>query len=167
VLDDEPARGLRQGADASDPRELIPGQPANRLPASAKTYWRVSYALTAAVPVLVVFGMLGFWGFAALGVAVVAVAVVPELRWRRWRYEIREEEIDLQHGTFTIRRTLVPMRRVQHVDTETGALQGTFDLSTVKFHTAAGATSIPALGRAEAERIRRRVAELARALDDV
>jgi len=70
-------------------------------------------------------------------------------------------------GLWTIRRTLVPIRRVQHVDTETSLLQTFFDLATVTFHTAAGATEIPALKRAEAERVRSRVAELARTRDDV
>jgi membrane protein YdbS with pleckstrin-like domain len=146
---------------------MIPGEPANRLPVAAKAYWRASFGLMALAPVVVAFGALGLYGLVVLAAAIVLVAVVPELRWRRWRYEIRDEEIDLQHGAFTIRRTLVPMRRVQHVDTETGVVQGMFELATVKFHTAAGATSIPALGRGEAERIRRRVADLARSLDDV
>ncbi len=99
--------------------------------------------------------------------ALVAVAVVPGLRYRRWRYEVREEEVDLQHGTFVVRRTLVPIRRVQHVDTQTGPLQNLFGVSGVSFHTAAGAVEIPALGAPEAEAVRARVAELARTRDDV
>jgi uncharacterized protein len=97
----------------------------------------------------------------------VALGVVgPSVLWRRWRYEIRSEEIDLRHGLFTVKRTLVPIRRVQHVDTESGPLQGTFQLATVSFHTAAGSTKIPALLRGEAETVRRRVAELTRTRDD-
>ncbi len=102
-----------------------------------------------------------------LAAGAAAIAVVPGLRYRRWRYEVRDEEIDLQHGTFVVRRTLVPIRRVQHVDTESGPLQGGFDLASVSFHTAAGATAIPALTRADAERVRARVAVLARTRDDV
>jgi uncharacterized protein len=104
---------------------------------------------------------------AVLVAGVLAVAIEPRLRWQRWRYEIRENEIDLRTGLFTIRRTLVPIRRVQHVDTESGPLQGAFGLATVSFHTAAGATEIPALERGEAELVRRRVGELARTRDDV
>ncbi len=103
---------------------------------------------------------------AVLVAGAVAVAVVPGLRHRRWRYEVRDEEVDLQHGTVVVRRTLVPIRRVQHVDTQTGPLQGSFELSTVAFHTAAGAVAIPALDAGEAERVRARVAELARTRDD-
>ena len=149
--------------------------PSRRLPDSARTYWAVSAGLSAIVPLIAAIAL----GVAAGGVfawllplvvlagALVAVFVLPGIRHRRWRYEVRDEEIDIQHGTFVIRRTLVPIRRVQHVDTETSLLQTFFDLATVTFHTAAGATEIPALKRAEAERVRSRVAELARTRDDV
>ena len=148
--------------------------PAHRLPARARGYFRVSVVLSA-LPLLVVALLVGpaLPGAARpvvlVGVLVltaVAAAVVPVVRWRRWRYEVREEEIDLQHGTFVVRRTLIPIRRVQHVDTQTGPLQSSFGLSGVSFHTAAGASSIPALDRGEAERVRARVAELARTRDD-
>jgi membrane protein YdbS with pleckstrin-like domain len=100
-------------------------------------------------------------------VGVVTVGIVPGLRWRRWRYEIRDEEIDLRHGAFVIRRTVVPMRRVQHVDTSSGPVQGAFELATVTFHTAAGPVEIPALWRGEADTVRHRVSGLAQTLDDV
>ena len=152
-------------------------EPAHRLPESAKGYWRVAIAGRALAAVAACLALADAWDelgipalvpvWVALGVGTVAAAVVPGLRWRRWRYEIREEEIDLRHGTFTVRRTLVPIRRVQHVDTSSGLLQGAFDLATVSFHTAAGETELPALARGEAEAVRRRIGELARTRDDV
>jgi membrane protein YdbS with pleckstrin-like domain len=135
----------------------------------------VSAALGAIVPLIaaialgVAVGGVLLWllPLVVLAAALVAVFVLPPIRFRRWRYEVREEEIDIQHGTFVIRRTLVPIRRVQHVETETGPLQGAFELASVAFHTAAGETEIPALGRAEAEQVRAQIARLARGLDDV
>ena len=32
--------------------------------------------------------------------ALFAVVLVPELRWRRWRWDVREHEIDIRHGTW-------------------------------------------------------------------
>ena len=98
---------------------------------------------------------------------VVIAGVGPVVGWRRWRYTVREDAIDLRHGAVVVRRTVVPMRRVQHVETASGPLQGVFDLATVTFHTAAGPVTIPALTRGDAETVRRRVSELAQALDDV
>ena len=91
----------------------------------------------------------------------------PELRWRRWRWEVREQEIDIRRGTVAVTRTLVPMLRVQHVDTKRDLLQQALGLATVVFHTAAGANEIPALTVAEAAQVRDRIAELARTADEL
>lgn len=135
----------------------------------------MSAALAAIVPLIgaiaigsAIGGAVGWLlPVAVLAVALLAVFVLPGIRHRRWRYEIRDEEIDIQHGTFVIKRTLVPIRRVQHVETESGPLQDVFSLASVAFHTAAGATEIPALAVGEANRVRWRVGQLARGLDDV
>ena len=91
-------------------------------------------------------------------------AVVPELRWRRWRWEVREHEIDLQRGILVVRRTLIPMARVQHVETERGVIGQALGLSTVEIHTAAGSHEIPLLRDGDAGRSAR-IAELARTDD--
>ncbi len=113
----------------------------------------------------------GPWDRVGLAVAaaylLLAVTVLPELRHRRWRYEVREHEIDIRHGTFAVTRTIVPMRRVQHVATSRGLLEQAFELATVSFHTAAGGTSIPALWEIEADRVRTRIATLARTADEL
>jgi hypothetical protein len=148
-------------------------EPAQRLPVAARGYWRAAgtlQGLGVLVAALVAGGGLGGpgWLAPAVGAAAVAVlgGVVPALRWRRWRYEVREDEIDLLRGAFVVRRTLIPIRRVQHVDTESGPLQDSFGLATVTFHTAAGGVSIPALRKGQAETVRTRVAALARTRDD-
>ena len=104
---------------------------------------------------------------AVLALAGVVVGVVPELRWRRWRYEIRPDEVDLQRGIFWISRTLVPLARIQHVDTRQGPLQRRFGLSTVVLYTAAGPNQIPELSTPVAERARDRIAELTREHDEL
>jgi uncharacterized protein len=150
--------------------------PSQRLPGVARTYWRLSLLGQGVFGVLIALAFaplvaeagLPVWlpAVVLLAIILVAAVVVPELRWRHWRYEVRDEEIDLRHGIVTIRRTLVPIRRVQHVDSESGPLQASFDLASVSFHTAAGVTQIPALTRSEAEVVRRRIGELARTRDD-
>ena len=49
----------------------------------------------------------------------VGVVVVPELRWRRWRWEVRDRRSTCATAR-CVTRTLVPMLRVQHVDTTQG-----------------------------------------------
>jgi hypothetical protein len=150
-------------------------EPSRTLAPAARRLWQLEGLLTgvgaliaAAVLQTAVGGTIALLGWAAaLAVAVVAVVAVPELRWRRWRWEVREQEIDIRHGTVAVTRTLVPMLRVQHVDTKRDLLQQSLGLATVVFHTAAGANEIPALTVAEAAQVRDRIAELARTADEL
>jgi uncharacterized protein len=147
-------------------------EPARRLSSTARWLWRAQ-GLIATVAAIVVSGVLSdapggpLWVLLPIVVFAIGVVAVPELRWSRWRYEIRDEEIDLRHGTLTITRTLIPMLRVQHVDTTRGPLDQLFGLATVVIHTAAGETTIPALDDEYAGRLRDRIATLARTADDL
>jgi membrane protein YdbS with pleckstrin-like domain len=143
--------------------------PSRQLAAGAKWAWRLHLvgiwiAVAALATVLGnAFGVAGGILFAG-SVAVFApvIVLVPELRYRRWRWDVRPDVIDIQHGTFTVRRTLVPLERVQHVDTRRGVLEQSLDLSTVVVHTAAGSHTIPYLGDFDANELRDRIASLAR-----
>jgi uncharacterized protein len=141
--------------------------------------WSLTGALQA-VPIFAV-GAFGSWVFAgrvpvylavlpvfgALALAVLLVFVLPPLLWRRWRYEIRPLEVDLQRGLVRVTRTLVPMARVQHVDTRRGPLQRRLGLSTVVFYTAAGPNEIPQLAQDTAAEVRDRISELTRSSDEL
>ncbi|HET7479793.1 MAG TPA: PH domain-containing protein [Rubrobacteraceae bacterium] len=156
-------------------------EPAQRLDPRAKTLWRITNLL-GMLPLLLGAIAVGFALFrivemplpvAALPVVVVlalivlAVGVMPGLRWRRWRYEIRPEEVDLQRGVYWVSRTLVPLARIQHVDTRQGPLQRRFGLSTVVFYTAAGPNQIPELSAPIAAEVRDRISELTREQDEL
>src|SRR4051812_922123 len=149
-------------------------EPAQRLAPQARWAWRLSWAGGCVVALIALAaaggGLPGAWqpaGMAVLGVALLAgTPLVPELRWRRWRWEVREHEIDLQRGIVVVRRTLIPMARVQHVETERGLIGQALGLSTVEIHTAAGSHEIPLLRDSDAGAIRARIAELARTGDD-
>ena len=124
-----------------------------------------SWALSRFGGVSILFGVLPV--LAVLALAGVTVGVAPGLRWRKWRFEIRPDEVDLQRGIFWISRTLVPLSRIQHVDTRQGPLQRRFGLSTVVFHTAAGPNQIPELSTPVAAEARDRIAELTREQDEL
>ena len=156
-------------------------EPAERLDPRAKTLWRITGAL-GALPLLAVgasvswsllrvVGVPSLLGIlpllAALALSVALAGVVSDLRWRRWRYEIREDEVDLQRGILWVSRTLVPLARIQHVDTQSGPLQRRFGLATVIFYTAAGANQIPELSAPVAAEVRDRIAELTREQDEL
>jgi len=106
-----------------------------------------------------------WWIVPAVGGAVATYAI-PKLRFARWRWDIDDEGIDIQHGTVALVRTLVPWIRVQHVDTQRGLFEQAFGLSTVVVNTAAGSHTIPLLPATEADELRTRIAGLARTEED-
>jgi membrane protein YdbS with pleckstrin-like domain len=149
-------------------------EPRERIDRRALRAWRVSGALASAGLLLIAAAVsLALWWFALMPVVVAAacavalVWVVPSIRWHRWRYAVNEREIDLQHGVVILTRTLVPMARVQHVDTRQGPILRHYGLATVVIATAAGAQEIPALAVDVADALRGRIADLAGVADDV
>jgi uncharacterized protein len=140
--------------------------PARQLSPDARLVWLLHQALVWLV-LLVLAAIFGghvwgpLWVLPALGLLVVP-ALVSTIRWRRWRWDVGDEGIDIRHGTLTVRRTLIPWIRVQHVDTRRGITEQLFGLATVVVHTAAGAHEIPLLDSGEAEVLRERIGALAR-----
>lgn len=151
-------------------------EPQHSVDPRALTLWRVegclragfalvllllaSASLTATTPlgvaaVLAVLGLLGPY-------AVLEVAVIPNVRLRHFRYEVSEHELDIKQGVFVIRRRLIPLVRVQHVDTVQGPLSKHFGLASVTVSTAAGAQLISGLSQQAADELRDRISTLAR-----
>ncbi|MGF2614264.1 PH domain-containing protein [Rossellomorea vietnamensis] len=154
-------------------------EPNTRISEKALPVWRWSGLLhSAAVIILaiasVVLAFIYEWQF-WIPAAAVAVAIVytyffafllPVIRWKRWRYEVREQEIELQRGVFFVKRTLVPMVRVQHVDTVQGPLLRKYGLASITISTAATTHEIPALDMYEADDLRNSISSLARVAED-
>jgi hypothetical protein len=150
-------------------------EPSRRLAPAARWLWRLEGCGVAAAGLIAatllaraVGGWVGTAGWvAAAAVAFGAIVVVPELRWRRWRWEVGERDVEIRRGALTVTRTLVPLRRVQHVDTRQGVLARALGLADVVLHTAAGENRIPALREPEAGAIRDRIAALTRTADEL
>lgn len=154
-------------------------EPQKRISNKALSVWRISGAITSVILLMVAGGVIWLsnvfsWPIwvviAAFAVSILHVYLYvylfPLLRWKRWRYEVREQEIELQQGVFVVKRTLVPMIRVQHVDTRQGPLLKKYGLATVDVSTAATVHEIPALPVEEAEELRQFISRLARVADE-
>lgn len=155
--------------------------PEQHLDPKAQRLWIFGNLILVAVPVAIAIGVviaLHRWRDLAMvwTIAIPAILAVVGglLAWtqavvsyRTWRYAIRADEVDLQHGLFTKRRQLVPMARIQHVDTRQGPLERRYGLATVLFFTAAGGMEIPALSVEHAAEVRNQIAALAKVHDDL
>ncbi len=82
---------------------------------------------------------------------------VPELRYRFWRYDLRPEELYLERGILNRVRTIVPLRRIQHLDVSQDVIEREFDLGKLIVHTAGSRSSevvLPGLRYDEAQALR-------------
>lgn len=154
-------------------------QPQYKIAKDAMKAWRIYasifmgflwLAVIALLVVAIIFDFSYLYFIGALIVVLVAsflfIYLIPALRYRRWRYEIFEQEIYIQHGILIRTRTLIPMIRVQHVDTEQGPILKRFVLATVSISTAAATHHIPALLEEDASHLRDRISALARVDED-
>lgn len=66
---------------------------------------------------------------------------IPALRYRFWRYDLRPEELYLERGIFNRVHTIVPLRRIQHLDVSQDVVEREFDLGKLIVHTAGSRSS--------------------------
>ncbi|KJE32665.1 PH domain-containing protein [Bacillus licheniformis] len=154
-------------------------EPKNQISRDGVKVWRITACITSFVLMLAAAGLIaagvifkwpvwiGILSAAVwLGISFVIIIMIPNIRHRVWRYEVHENEIDIQQGIFVVTRVIVPMVRVQHVDTSQGPILRKYNLASVQISTAATTHSIPALDVEEADQLRDSISRLARVTED-
>lgn len=138
---------------------------------AVRTVWRVKLGLFWGMVFVgaVIYELVSFlgreesWlptGLLAVGVIIVgtlAIIFIPSLRYRFWRYGLRSEELYLERGILNRVRTIVPLRRIQHLDVSQDVLEREFDLGKLIVHTAGSRSSevvLPGLNYEEAQSLR-------------
>ena len=132
-------------------RPLALREPAHRVSVRAPAYWRVQAAVGAAVAWalaviaawVTVATSQGWWtpllwiGAALLVLApIAALTVAPAIRFRVHRWQVTEIAVHVRYGWLTRTDEIVPLSRVQTVDSTVGPLMRAFGLRTVTVQTA-------------------------------
>ena len=138
--------------------------------------WRISEAIALVVVAVIAAAVLAFyrplWLVVVCAVLValqlVSLLVLPQVRYRRWRYEVTTTDVLIRSGLVVVKTSVIPMVRVQHVETKQGPVLKANGLASVTVTTAGSSFEIPGLATDEAEALRDQVAVLARiAQEDV
>lgn len=150
------------GAPVTD--ELRPLEPAVRTVWRLKAglFWGFVFIMTAVgemISLLAGSSLLPFGLPMALVLAVGAgwTILQPTLRYRFWRFDLRPDELYLERGILNRVRTIVPLRRIQHLDVSQDVLEREFDLGKLIVHTAGARSSevvLPGLNYDEAQHLR-------------
>ncbi len=83
--------------------------------------------------------------------------MLPGRIYRRWGYDMGDEQLRVLRGFMWRTDTIVPFNRIQHIDVAQGPFQRMFGLSTLIVHTAGTHNSIvtlPGLSTPDAETMR-------------
>ena len=151
-------------------RAALPGADLRRLDPSVKTVWTLKLVLWSLLAVggVLTYEILHFFEtdrllpFGLLTGAVLLVGLLvslswPRLRYRYWRFALRKEELYLERGVLNRVRTVVPLRRIQHLDVSQNVLEREFSLGKLIVHTAGTRSSdvvLPGLALDQAEQLR-------------
>jgi membrane protein YdbS with pleckstrin-like domain len=114
-------------------------------------------ALTAVVLVLdyTMLEQVGFGGVlpvAVLALAVLVIVLAPQRIYRRLRYRLSGQALQILRGWLFHTDTVVPLVRVQHLDVIRGPLDKMFGTASLVVHTAGTHNSIVALPGLSPER---------------
>lgn len=130
--------------------------PVNSVDPRAKTLWRIGplvlgvLGLVAGIVVAVVVDQARWIAvLAAVTVIVVTAAwatVVPQWRYRFHRWEVSDDAVYSQSGWFVRHRVIIPIARIQVVDTEAGPIEQFLGLATLTVTTASSAGTIHIAG---------------------
>ncbi|MXP20635.1 PH domain-containing protein [Gordonia sp. HNM0687] len=136
--------------------ELLLREPAHQVDRRSITMWRMT-PLLVGLPLLaacvIVASLVDQVRLIALIAAIACVlgtafyvTVVPIWRYRFHRWEISDEAVYTQSGWFTRSRVMIPIARIQVVDTAAGPIEQLLNLATLTVTTASSAGTIRIVG---------------------
>lgn len=97
-----------------------------------------------------------------IAISTIISFIRPFYLYKNWRYAIDEEFIQLKSGAFKEVHQLVPMTKIQAVETEQGPILRKYGLYAVSIETMGSSHTIPALKKEVAIRLRNEIAVYAK-----
>lgn len=125
-------------------------------------FWLVSlFSALITLEVLVDLPMMAFYPILSVLVLIFGFSIIEvEKGFQRRKFGIREKDIIFQNGYFVFRQTILPYKRIQHVEIKQGPLFKAFSLFTLKIYTAgssAGDLSIAGLNKIDADKLKAQI----------
>lgn len=156
-------------------------EPTEKISIDAVKVWRLSNTLghllaLIIIAILVVCSNLFGWfewinivlyiigGLATLS-ALFSIVIEPLYVQRTWRYQIDQQFVQLKHGKWQVKHTLIPMEKVEYVRSEQGPLMRLFDLYTIEVGTTTSSHVIPGIPSEEAKLLKAQIASYAKIKD--
>ncbi|MDO5862178.1 MAG: PH domain-containing protein [Thermoplasmata archaeon] len=95
------------------------------------------------------FVSIACWALIIVSAAYLLVS--PEVKYRRYRYRIDDDKLEIRRGVITIVHEMVPVERIHQVDVSKGPINRMFGLADVTVTTAGGIVTLEYLQEDVAE----------------
>lgn len=117
----------------------------------------ILFSAAALLIIAKVFGRVSETGLVlALVCAALAIAyiiIIPIVRFKRYRYLIETDRIEIVEGVFFIKRTLVPIDRIHQISVSRGPIDSAFGVAKVSVITAGATATFRFLDEEKADEI--------------
>jgi membrane protein YdbS with pleckstrin-like domain len=156
-------------------------EPTEKISTDAVKMWRISNSLghlTALILIAVLIGcsnMFGWFGWINIvlyiigGLAILSalfsILIEPIYLQRTWRYQIDHQFVQLMHGKWQVKHTLIPMEKVEYVRSEQGPIMRMFNLYKIEIGTTTSNHVIPGIPSEEARLLKAQIATYAKVQD--
>lgn len=84
---------------------------------------------------------------------IVGIIIYPQIEYKQWGYIISEDRVDIRHGIFFVKHTIVPVVRIQHITVSQGPVNRKLGLYEVEMSLASDSFQIPCLSKEVADEI--------------
>lgn len=156
--------------------------PEQRISPKITGIWRITNTIGHGTVLIILFVLLAvyrayhwpLWAavliYAAAGLmilsAIFSILIEPSYLQKTWRYEVDEEFIQLKHGRLNIKHTVIPMTKVEYVNTSQGPFLRRHGLYEIVIGSVSSSHTIPAVPEEEAFALRNKIAYYAKITDE-
>lgn len=134
----------------------------SKLNSNSKKSWFVARLITTIIAAIILYG--GQWAInkylkwqwvsdysfyinVAIGIfmafLILNTVLYPIIEYKQWKYIVTEDKVDFTEGIFTLKRTVIPILRIQHITVTQGPINKFFKLGDISIVTAGGSHEIP------------------------
>lgn len=125
-------------------------------------FWIVlMFSILISLKILLELSQLAFYPILGGLIVLFSLSILEvEKGFPRKKFGIREKDVIFQSGYFVFTQTILPYKRIQHVEIKQGPLFKAFNLFTLKIYTAgssAGDLSIAGLNKNDADKLKAQI----------
>lgn len=156
-------------------------EPTEKISTAAVKVWRISNTIGHGLVLLITgalivcsemfdwFGWISIVLYILGGIillsSIYSIVIEPFYLQRTWRYKIDQQFVQLKHGKWYEKHTLIPMEKVEYVRTEQGPIMRRYALYNIEIGTTTSNHVIPAIPSEEAQKLKAEIATYAKIQD--